>query len=69
MHRITQPFFPDQNASEKVAKALGSSVDGEAFEKLKSTTLLPFSKVKYGRVADKVIDPQGNEVIAIRKLA
>jgi adenine-specific DNA-methyltransferase len=65
---ITQAFFPDQNAWEKIAKALGSSADLEAFERLKGTKSLPFAKGKYGRIAVKVIDPRGNEVMAIRKL-
>ena len=65
---ITQAFFPDQNAWEKIAKALGSSADAEAFERLNGTKSLPFPKGKYGRIAVKVIDPRGNEVMAIRKL-
>ena len=65
---ITQAFFPDQNAWEKIAKALGSSADPEAFEAFKGTTSLPFPKGKYGRIAVKVIDPRGNEVMAVRKL-
>src|SRR5262249_7602771 len=64
---ITQAFFPDRNAWEKIAKALGSSADPAAFEALKGTTSLPFSKGKYGRIAVKVIDPRGNEVMAVRK--
>lgn len=65
---ITQAFFPDQNAWEKIAKALGSSADPGAFEAFKGTTSLPFTKGKYGRIAVKVIDPRGNEVMAVRKL-
>jgi adenine-specific DNA-methyltransferase len=65
---ITQAFFPDQNAWDKIARALGSSADLEAFERLKGTTSLPFQKGKFGRIAVKVIDPRGNEVMAVRKL-
>jgi adenine-specific DNA-methyltransferase len=65
---ITQAFFPDQNAWEKIAKALGTSADPDAFEAFKGTKSLPFPKGKYGRIAVKVIDPRGNEVMAIRKL-
>jgi adenine-specific DNA-methyltransferase len=65
---ITQAFFPDQNAWDKIAKALGSSADPEAFDAFKGTTSLPFTKGKYGRIAVKVIDLRGNEVMAIRKL-
>jgi adenine-specific DNA-methyltransferase len=65
---ITQAFFPDQDAWKKISKALGSSADLEAFKRLKGTTSLPFPRGKYGRIAVKVIDPRGNEVMAIRKL-
>jgi adenine-specific DNA-methyltransferase len=65
---ITQAFFPNQNAWEKIAKALSSSADAEAFEKLKGTASLPFPTGKFGRIAVKVIDPRGNEVMAVRKL-
>jgi adenine-specific DNA-methyltransferase len=65
---ITQALFPDQDAWEKIAKALGSSADLEAFEQLNGTSSLPFPKGKYGRIAVKVIDPRGNEVMAVRKL-
>jgi adenine-specific DNA-methyltransferase len=65
---LTQAFFPDQNAWEKIAKALGTAADMNAFEKLKGTSSLPFSKGKFARIAVKVIDPRGNEVMAIRTL-
>jgi len=65
---ITQAFFPDQDAWEKIAKALGSSADAEAFEKFAGTESLPFKPGKYKRVAVKVIDPRGNEVMAVRQL-
>ncbi len=65
---ITQAFFPDQDAWEKIAKALGSSADSEAFEKFYGTESLPFKAAKHLRIAVKVIDPRGNEVMAVRNL-
>jgi len=65
---ITQAFFPDQDAWDKIAKALGSSADPEAFEAFKGTTSLPFKAGKHRRIAVKVIDPRGNEVMAARPL-
>ena len=65
---ITQAFFPDQAAWDKIAKALGRGADPEAFAALKGTTSLPFAKGKYSQIAVKVIDPRGNEVMTIRKL-
>lgn len=65
---ITQAFFPDQNAWEKIAKALGSQADLEAFDTFKGTESLPFKPGKYKRIAVKVIDPRGNEVMTFAKL-
>jgi adenine-specific DNA-methyltransferase len=66
---ITQAFFPDQSAWDKIAKTLGSSANPEAFAALKGTVSLPFPKGKFARIAVKVIDPRGNEVMAVRQLA
>jgi adenine-specific DNA-methyltransferase len=65
---ITQAFFPDQDAWEKIAKALGSSADAEVFERFSGTESLPFKTGKHKRIALKVIDPRGNEVMAVRQL-
>ena len=63
-----QAFFPDQNAWEKIAKALGSAADPEAFDAFKGTVSLPFAKGTHGAVAVKVVDPRGNEVMTVRRL-
>ena len=65
---VTQAFFPDQDAWGKIAKALGSRADEDAFEAFKGTESLPFEAGKHSRIAVKVIDPRGNEVMAVRKL-
>ena len=65
---ITQAFFPNQDAWEKLAKALGSSADSNAFEALGGTVSIPFGPGSYKRIAVKVIDPRGNEVMAVRAL-
>ncbi|MCH7480068.1 MAG: GAF domain-containing protein [Chloroflexi bacterium] len=65
---ITQAFFPNQKAWDKIAKALGSSADAEAFAAYDGTVSIPFEPGEYRRIAVKVIDPRGNEVMAIRKL-
>lgn len=64
----TQAFFPDRGAWDKIAKALGSQADAEAFEAFNGTKSLPFENGKHERIAVKVIDPRGNEVMAIRRL-
>jgi adenine-specific DNA-methyltransferase len=69
---VTQAFFPDRSAWEKLQKALNGKdgpIDAERFEAFSGTVSLPFPKGKQGCVAVKVIDPRGNEVMAVEKLA
>jgi adenine-specific DNA-methyltransferase len=65
---ITQAFFPDKSAWEKLSKALDGVVDAERFEALSGTNSLPFPLGKHKCVAVEVIDPRGNEVMRIHKL-
>jgi len=65
---VCQAFFPDKSAWEKIAKALGSTVDESVWETFASTSSLPFAPGKHGRVAIKVIDPRGNEVMAVHRI-
>ena len=65
---ITQAFFPDKSAWEKLAKALGGVVSEDAFEKFSGNISLPFPKGKHRCCAVKVIDPRGNEVMQVHKL-
>ncbi|MEI7733320.1 MAG: hypothetical protein WCO56_27360 [Verrucomicrobiota bacterium] len=65
---ITQAFFPDKSAWEKLAKALGGVVDDDRFEALSGTISLPFPAGPNKCIAVKVIDPRGNEVMSVHKL-
>ena len=65
---ITQAFFPDKSAWEKLAKALGGVVSEDAFDKFSGNVSLPFPKGKHKCCAVKVIDPRGNEVMQVHKL-
>ncbi len=64
---ITQAFFPDRSAWEKLSKALGGSgaIDAERFEAFSGTISLPFPAGKRKSIAVKVIDPRGNEVMKV----
>ena len=64
----TQAFFPNQKAWDKIAKSLGSLADAEAFDAYNGTLSVPFEMGEHKRIAVKVIDPRGNEVMAIRSL-
>ena len=68
---VTQAFFPDKTAWEKLQKALNGK-DGpfvaERFDAFGGTTGLPFLGGKNNYIAVKVIDPRGNEVMSIHHL-
>jgi adenine-specific DNA-methyltransferase len=65
---VCQAFFPDKGAWEKLGKALGGALDEEAFAKLSGTVSLPFAPGDHNRIAVKVIDPRGNEVLRVHRL-
>lgn len=67
---ITQAFFPNRDAWNKLARALSAQnvIDPSVFEALSGTTSLPFPAGKYKRAAIKVIDPRGNEVMQVHRL-
>lgn len=65
---ITQAFFPDRGAWEKLSKALSGVVDPERFERFSGTVSLPFAAGKNKCIAVKVIDPRGNEVMRVHSL-
>ena len=65
---ICQAFFPDKSAWEKLSKALSGSIDPEAFAAFSGTKSLPFHCGEHKRVAIKVIDPRGNEVMRVHAI-
>lgn len=66
MHMI--PIFPDSSAWDKLKRALKASIDEDKFELLTSTKSLPFKIGKEKRIAVKVIDHRGNEVMVVREI-
>jgi len=65
---ICQAFFPDRSAWDKLARALKGVIDEDAFAQFAGTVSLPFPAGKHGKVAVKVIDPRGNEVLRVHTL-
>ena len=65
---ISQAFFPDKSAWDKIARALKGTVDADNFEKFSGTESFPFPLGEHACVAVKVIDPRGNEVIRVHNL-
>jgi len=66
---ICQAFFPgDADAWKKLERALKARIDPEAFEHMRGTVSFPFKPGKHQRLAVKVIDFRGNEVVRVLPL-
>ena len=65
---ISQAFFPDSKTWDRLAAALKSVVEPEAFAAFSGTKSLPFPAGAHKHAAVKVIDPRGNEVMKIHSL-
>ena len=65
---IAQAFFPDKKAWNKIARDLNSVIDAERFDQFSGTESLPFPVGEHAKVAVKVIDPRGNEVMRVHTL-
>jgi adenine-specific DNA-methyltransferase len=65
---ITQAFFPDRSAWDKLSKALDGVVDPQRFALFSGTVSLSFVAGKHKCAAVKVIDPRGNEVMCVHAL-
>ena len=65
---IAQAFFPDKKAWDKIARDLKGVIDAERFEQFSGTESLPFPVGEHAKVAVKVIDPRGNEVMRVHTL-
>jgi adenine-specific DNA-methyltransferase len=66
---ITQAFFPDKKAWDRLARALKGIIDEDQFAELSGTVSLPFPAGPHKRAAVKVIDPRGNEVMRVHRLS
>jgi adenine-specific DNA-methyltransferase len=67
---ITQAFFPDKTAWDKIASHLdrAGAIDAERFAAFGGTVSLPFPMGRHKRAAVKVIDPRGSEVMKVHRL-
>ncbi len=66
---ICQAFFPgDPDAWDRLRRALKAQLDSESFEQMRGTTSFPFKPDDHKRIAVKVIDFRGNEVVRVTKL-
>jgi adenine-specific DNA-methyltransferase len=66
---ICQAFFPgDPDAWEKLQRALKATIPEEVFEQMRGTVSFPFKPGEHKRIAVKVIDFRGNEVVRVINL-
>jgi len=65
---VCQAFFPDRSPWDKLGRVLGGAIDEDAFAKLSGTASLPFPMGEHKRIAVKVIDPRGNEVMRVHRV-
>ena len=64
-----QVFFPRTGAWEHLKKALKGTHDESVWDHLAGTVSAPFEGGEHRRVAVKVIDDRGNELMVVKPLA
>ena len=66
--RATQVFFPKTAAWDHLKRALEADFDPAVWDHLAGTVSEPFTAGDHKRIAVKVIDDRGNELMAVRAL-
>jgi adenine-specific DNA-methyltransferase len=66
--RVSQAFFPRTSAWDHLKRALKGSYDDSVWEHLAGTVSEPFSAGEHEKVAVKVIDDRGNELMVVTSL-
>jgi adenine-specific DNA-methyltransferase len=64
----TQVFFPKTAAWDNLKKSLGAHLEATVWDHLAGTTSEPFVPGKNRRIAVKVIDERGNELMVVKDL-
>ncbi|ORX13076.1 hypothetical protein [Mycobacterium xenopi] len=65
---VSQAFFPRTSAWDSLKKALKGEYDDTVWDHLAGTTSAPFTAGDNRRVAVKVIDDRGNELLVVKPL-
>ncbi|UPT75602.1 MAG: site-specific DNA-methyltransferase [Elusimicrobiota bacterium] len=65
---VSQAFFPRTSAWDNLKKALKSEYSAEVWEHLAGTTSAPFAAGEHQKIAVKVIDDRGNELLVVKDL-
>lgn len=65
---VCQAFFPRTNAWDSLKKALKADYDASVWKHLAGTKSIPFDAPETGKVAIKVIDDRGNELLVVKEI-
>ncbi|MBI4594404.1 MAG: site-specific DNA-methyltransferase, partial [Candidatus Rokubacteria bacterium] len=65
---VSQAFFPRTSAWDGLRRALKATYEESVWEHLAGTVSEPFAAGEYGKIAVKVIDDRGNELMVVRSL-
>ena len=65
---VSQAFFPRTAAWDGLKRALKGEYDDSVWDHLAGTTSAPFAAGEHRRVAVKVIDDRGNELLVVKSL-
>ncbi len=65
---VSQAFFPRTSAWDNLKRALKATYDDSVWEHLAGTTSEPFEAGENRRIAVKVIDDRGNELMVVKNL-
>jgi adenine-specific DNA-methyltransferase len=66
---VSQAFFPRTSAWEGLKKALKGNYEESVWDHLAGTMSASFEAGDYGKIAVKVIDDRGNELMVVKSLA
>ena len=65
---VCQAFFPRTGAWENIKRALKGTYEETVWDHLAGTKSAPFSAGECGKIAVKVIDDRGNELLVVKDL-
>jgi len=65
---VSQAFFPRTGAWENLKRALKGTYEDSVWEHLAGTVSEPFAAGEHRKVAVKVIDDRGNELMVVKSL-
>lgn len=66
---VSQAFFPRTSAWENIKKSLGDTYEEAVWDHLAGDTSGPFEGGQTGKIAVKVIDDRGNELMVVKALS